>query len=79
MGAAWVTNRVPKLMKVMNLTEDQVHVVVDFYHAVEHVKAAAETQKKWTGNAEEKAWIKKLEEAGCIESEWPKRSRIWSN
>ena len=58
MGASWVTNRVPKLLKELNLTEDQVHVVVDFYHAVEHVKAAAETQKKWT-ETQRKAWIKK--------------------
>ena len=57
-GALWVTNRVPKLLKELNLTEDQVHVVVDFYHAVEHVKAAAETQKKWT-ETQRKAWIKK--------------------
>jgi hypothetical protein len=57
-GAPWVTNRVPKLLKELNLTEDQVHVVVDFYHAVEHVKAAAETQKKWT-ETQRKAWIKK--------------------
>jgi hypothetical protein len=35
-----------------------VDVVVDFYHAVEHVKAAAETQKKWT-ETQRKAWIKK--------------------
>ena len=47
-GAPWVTNRVPKLLKELNLTRRPVHVVVDFYHAVEHVKAAAETQKKWT-------------------------------
>ena len=31
---AWALNRVPKLLKELNLTEDQVHVVVDFYHAV---------------------------------------------
>lgn len=57
-GAPWVTNRVPKLLKELNLAEDKVHVVVDFYHAVEHVKAAAETQKRWTAT-QKKAWIKK--------------------
>jgi hypothetical protein len=57
-GAPWVSNRVPKLLKELNLAKDKVQVVVDFYHAVEHVKAAADTQKRWK-ETEKKAWIKK--------------------
>jgi hypothetical protein len=57
-GAPWVSNRVPKLLKELNLAKDKVHVAVDFYHAVEHIKAAADTQKRWK-EAEKKAWIKK--------------------
>jgi hypothetical protein len=57
-GAPWVTNRVPKLLKELNLSKDKVHVVVDFYHAVEHLKAAADAQKKWT-KAQKEAWVKK--------------------
>jgi hypothetical protein len=57
-GAPWVTNRVPKLLKELNLSKDKVDVVVDFYHAVEHLKAAADSQKKWT-KQEKAAWVKK--------------------
>lgn len=57
-GAPWVSNRVPKLLKDLKLAEEKVRVVVDFYHAVEHLKAAAEEQKKWT-QKQKKAWIKK--------------------
>ena len=57
-GASWVTNRVPKLLKIELDRRPGAAVVVDFYYAVEHVKAAAETQKKWT-ETQRKAWIKK--------------------
>jgi hypothetical protein len=57
-GAPWVSNRVPKLVKELKIGEDKVRVVVDFYHAVEHLKAAADEHKQWT-ETQRKAWIKK--------------------
>jgi hypothetical protein len=57
-GAPWVSNRVPKLMKELKIGQDKVRVVVDFYHAVEHLKAVADGHKQFT-ETERKAWIKK--------------------
>jgi hypothetical protein len=57
-GAPWVSNRVPKLVKGLKLAQERVRVVVDFYHAVEHLKAAAEEQRLWT-EAQREAWVKR--------------------
>jgi hypothetical protein len=57
-GAPWVSNRVPNLLKELKIDEDKARVIVDFYHAVEHLKAVAEACKEWS-DAERKAWIKK--------------------
>jgi hypothetical protein len=57
-GAPWVSNRVPKLTKELKIEENKVRVVVDFYHAVEHLKAVADGCKQWS-ETERKAWIKK--------------------
>jgi hypothetical protein len=54
-GAPWVTNRVPQLLQELKLAAEGVRVVVDFYHAVEHVKAVADLQRQW-GEAEKKRW-----------------------
>ena len=57
-GAPWVSNRVPKLLKELKIEEKRVRVVVDFYHAVEHLKAVADGHKQFS-ETERKAWIKK--------------------
>jgi len=57
-GAPWVSNRIPKLLQELKIEEAKAYVVVDFYHAVEHLKAAADGCKEWS-EAERKAWIKK--------------------
>lgn len=57
-GAPWVSNRVPKLVKELKIAEEKVRVVVDFYHAVEHLKAVADGHKQFA-ETERKAWIKK--------------------
>jgi hypothetical protein len=57
-GAPWVSNRIPQLVQDLKLAADRVQVVVDFYHAVEHLKAVGDAQQLWS-EAERKAWIRK--------------------
>jgi hypothetical protein len=56
-GAPWVSNRVPKLASVLKIAPQKVTVVADFYHAVEHLKAAADGHKKFR-EKERQAWLK---------------------
>lgn len=53
-GAAWIWRRVPKLIKVLGLRDDQVHQLIDFWHAVEYLgkladsgRLAGSTRKRW--------------------------------
>lgn len=57
-GAHWIWNRVPSLMKNLGLNSEQVHELLDFYHAVEHLGKVAFLRKIWT-TKERKAWIRK--------------------
>ncbi len=57
-GAPWVSNRVPKLVQDLKIGEEKVRVVVDFYHAVEHLQAVADEQQGLS-QTERKAWLKK--------------------
>jgi hypothetical protein len=56
-GAPWVSNRVPKLAVALKIAPQNVQVVADFYHAVEHLKAAADGHKKFR-EKERQAWLK---------------------
>jgi predicted TIM-barrel fold metal-dependent hydrolase len=40
-GAHWIWNRIPKLIKNLGLQSDQIHELLDFYHAVEHISSVA--------------------------------------
>ena len=57
-GATWIWNRVPDLIKRLELAPDQVHELVDFYHAVEHLGKVATLKKSWT-RKQRKTWITK--------------------
>lgn len=57
-GAVWIWNRVPGLVKALGLDPKQVHELVDFYHAVEHLGKAAGLRKNWSAK-QRKAWVKK--------------------
>lgn len=57
-GATWIWNRVPDLIKRLELAPDQVHELVDFYHAVEHLGKVATLKKSWT-KKQRKTWITK--------------------
>ena len=57
-GALWIWNRVPDLVKALGLDPQQVHELVDFYHAVEHLGKVAGLRKHWSAK-QRKAWVKK--------------------
>ena len=57
-GAHWLWNRYPKLTKALGLKSGQVHELIDFYHAVEHLGAVAALRKGWS-TKERKKWITK--------------------
>ena len=55
-GARWIWNRVGALLRRLGVKPEQVHELVDFYHAVEHLGKIAALQRRWT-TAERQAWI----------------------
>src|SRR5512135_1953714 len=55
-GARWIWNRVGALLRRLGVKPDQVHELVDFYHAVEHLGKIAALQRRWTA-VERQAWI----------------------
>lgn len=57
-GAHWIWNRISGLVKSLGLKAEQVHELLDFYHAVEHLGKVAALRKSWSSK-ERKAWIKK--------------------
>ena len=57
-GARWIWNRIPTLVHQLGLRSEQVHELVDFYHAVEHLGKVAGSCKSWTAK-QRKSWIRK--------------------
>jgi hypothetical protein len=57
-GAVWIWNRVPGLIQTLGLAAQQVHELVDFYHAVEHLGKVASLRKNWSAK-QRKSWVKK--------------------
>ena len=55
-GATWIWNRVNDIAKELNLKENQMHQLLDFYHAVEHLNVFAQAQTGWS-NAQKKKWV----------------------
>lgn len=47
----------PKLLKTLGLSKDQVIEAIDFYHAVEHLGKVAALRKSWSAS-ERKRWVK---------------------
>jgi hypothetical protein len=45
-GALWIWERAAELLKTLGLKSEQIHFVLDFYHAVEHLSRLLEL-KKW--------------------------------
>jgi hypothetical protein len=57
-GAPWIWNRIPDLIKKLGLEPDQVHQLIDFYHAVEHLGKVASLRKGWSSK-QRKSWLRK--------------------
>ena len=57
-GAHWIWNRIPSLIKKVGLKPEQVHELLDFYHAVEHIGKVASLRKNWSSK-ERQSWIRK--------------------
>ena len=57
-GAKWIWNRVSALVDSLGLISSQVHELVDFYHAVEHLGSVAKLRKNWNASTRKK-WVKK--------------------
>jgi hypothetical protein len=50
-GAPWIWNRVPLLVQALGLAAGQVHELLDFYHAAEHLGKVAALRKDWSAKA----------------------------
>lgn len=50
-GAPWIWKRVPLLVQALGLAADQVHELVDFYHALQHLAQVAALRKDWSAKA----------------------------
>jgi len=55
-AAPWIWRRVPRLVERIGLEAGRVVMVVDFYHAVEHLGRLASLRKKWTSR-ERSRWV----------------------
>jgi hypothetical protein len=50
-GAPWIWKRVPLLVQALGLAAEQVHELLDFYHAVHHLGQVAALRKDWSTKA----------------------------
>jgi hypothetical protein len=50
-GAPWIWKRVPWLVQALGLAVEQVHELLDFYHAVQHLGQVAALRKDWSAKA----------------------------
>jgi hypothetical protein len=50
-GAPWIWKRVPILVHAVGLAAEQVHELLDFYHAVQHLSQVAALRKDWSAKA----------------------------
>src|SRR5262245_59982667 len=50
-GAPWIWKRVPLLVQALGLAAEQVHELLDFYHAVHHLGQVAALRKDWSATA----------------------------
>src|SRR6266705_3228175 len=47
-GAPWIGKRVPLLVQALGLAAEQVHELLDFYHAVQHLGQVTALRKDWS-------------------------------
>jgi hypothetical protein len=56
-GAHWLWNRIPRLIATLGLEPQRVHLLIDFYHATEHLGKLAALRKNWSAR-QRHAWIR---------------------
>ncbi|HZC00963.1 MAG TPA: hypothetical protein VE844_06270, partial [Gammaproteobacteria bacterium] len=56
-GAHWIWGRIPKLVATLGLDPQRVHLLIDFYHATEHLGKLAALRKNWSAQ-QRPAWIR---------------------
>ena len=61
-GAPWIWKRVPVLVQALGLSAEQVHEVLDFYHAAEHLAPISALRKDWSAK---------------VRSRWRTQQRRW--
>lgn len=57
-GATWIWNRIPDLLEQLGLDSQQVHLLIDFFHAVQHLHRVAALRKDWSAR-KRKQWTNK--------------------
>ena len=50
-GAPWIWTRVPWLVQAFGLAVEQVHELLDFYHAVQHLRQVVALRTDWSAKA----------------------------
>jgi hypothetical protein len=50
-GAPWIWQRVPLLVHALGLSAQQVHELLDFYHAAQHLAQVAALRQDWSAKA----------------------------
>src|SRR6266571_1314190 len=50
-GAPWIWKRVPVLVQALGLAAAQVHELLDFYHAAQHLGQVAALRQDWSAKA----------------------------
>jgi hypothetical protein len=50
-GAPWIWKRVPLLVQALGLAAEQVHELLDFYHAAQHLGQVAALRQDWSAKA----------------------------
>jgi len=50
-GAPWIGKRVPRLVQTLGLAAEQVHELLDFYHAAQHLAQVAALRQDWSAKA----------------------------
>lgn len=57
-GATWIWKRVPTLIQDLGIDNERVHLLIDFFHAVQHLHKAASLCKDWSAK-QRKRWVSK--------------------
>jgi len=72
-GAPWIWKRVPLLVQALGLAAEQVHELLDFYHAVQHLGQVAALRPDWSAKARPAGALNSA--ACCCRARWSRSLR----